>query len=541
MKSFWPVITLFFLSACVTTQPAEFELNADFEEVEANLPSGWEYMFWDSSAYAIELDEFTKRQGRYALKIQALVDSPRYWGAIVARQVPVWFKMREVKLRGYVKREGIERGLGGLWAKIDHEDGFPVYHEQGDWELPPTEDWTWYELSFEMGASAQALSFGGILTGPGTLWLDSLTLDIDGIPYAEAAQVAAQTNERLIAPTLEAAGRALSPSLVSPALLERMRSSRLVQLRMAHPGERNSLSFLRKLVQQGDFDFVMLDVGQLLTPDGPLIPYWPETGEWQEILTDIHLDPTQKVVGIALDDPRESLARIELFWAEKEEHASWKTFDSLHHCLFEDLGQTRISAATIDYLNEVRNDITPFLAEADSSTQLAWTNLIALETYYRSNGSKQHHDQHRLDRIGQLMAEFPDSRALLILPSEAYHLHPNSLSNRISHSLSHLDPLSIDISFGEGQVLSRSGEVEKLPRLLPQSLEFYLQGQGNGPVWYDWSQQQGWWPHTLSTHAYPLIEDAEPHLLIRPGNHVDMTVYLGEASPAHPQREKLKR
>ncbi|MEM9985492.1 MAG: hypothetical protein AAF804_10390 [Bacteroidota bacterium] len=529
------------MSACVTTQPAEFELNADFEKVESNLPAGWEYVLWDSSAYAIELDELTKRQGRYALKMQALVDSPRYWGAIVAREVPVWFKMREVKLRGYVKREGIERGLGGLWAKIDHQDGYPVYHEQGDWELPPTEDWTWYELSFEMGASAQALSFGGILTGPGTLWLDSLTLDIDGVPYGEAAQMAAQTNERLIAPTLAAVGKELPTDRLSPDLRRRVQSSRLVQLRMAHPGERSSLRFLQNLIKQGDFDFVMLDVGQLLDPRGPLIPYWPETGEWQEVLTEISQDPTQKVIGVALNDPMQSLDRLEPHLMGEEAQVAWKRFDSLHHCLYEDLGQTSIAASTIDYLIQVRNGLSPFLADADSATQLAWDNLVALETYYRSNGSEQHHDQHRLDRIGQLMADFPGARALLILPAEAYRLHHNSLSNRVAHSLAHLNPLKMDLTFGEGQVLSRSGEIERLPTLLPQNLEYYLQRHRSAAAWYDWSQYAGWWPQSLATHAYPLQADADPHILIRPTDHVDITVYLGEASPAHPQREKLKR
>lgn len=533
MKVVTLVISWFLVASCVTTQPADYELNADFEKVDDGLPVGWSYTRLDTQSYRMEVDPLEHRTGLRSLRLESVTDSPRTWGTIAVQRLPVWFKMRSVILRGYVKRQNVRAGLGGLWARVEQRDGYPSFREGGDRDLPPTEDWTWYELELPIGQDAREISFGGILTGTGTLWLDSLTLDVNGLPYAEAAAQAAQTTERLLKNSL---AEHLYP-WPSPALIEKLRQHPLVVVRVAAPGDRASLQALQQIYRQGQFDHLLLTCSRfrpqryLPQEPGEVLPRWPASAEWAELLR----EATPALQGISFDDPADLLDRVEAQgWAEGQTPHLWQRIDSLHRCLREDLGRSLVSASAVRLLQRLSDELPPPLAE------LAWRDLRQMEGFYRRNGSRIYLDSLAMANVTQLLqGPQPHRRALLILPTESFGQPGRDQISQLREAWGK-NLFVLTLTVGQGLTLTEQGPAD-LADLGPQCFEYYLDRLLDGPGWVDVQQVEGWLPLNLFLRAHPQASHQQPFLTVDPAVHSDALLYLGEALPAHPYRSKVNR
>jgi erythromycin esterase-like protein len=76
-------------------------------------------------------------------------------------------------------------GYAGLWWRADagkrHGVAFDNMQRQG---IRGTRPWRHYELTLAIPDSTTNVNFGCLLSGAGTAWFDSLTVEIDGRPYA---------------------------------------------------------------------------------------------------------------------------------------------------------------------------------------------------------------------------------------------------------------------------------------------------------------------------------------------------------------------
>jgi erythromycin esterase-like protein len=87
---------------------------------------------------------------------------------------------KHVTVSGYLRGEAITEGYAGLWIRSDGVHAFSDMHDAG---VKGTTPWTRYEISIDVPAGATNISFGAVLSGNGTAWVDSLAITIDGVPY----------------------------------------------------------------------------------------------------------------------------------------------------------------------------------------------------------------------------------------------------------------------------------------------------------------------------------------------------------------------
>ena len=67
--------------------------------------------------------------------------------------------------------------------RIDPDIGFDNMMSSGR-AIRGTTDWTQYEIILDLKPKqAQEIVFGALLVGNGTLWVDKLVLEIDGVVY----------------------------------------------------------------------------------------------------------------------------------------------------------------------------------------------------------------------------------------------------------------------------------------------------------------------------------------------------------------------
>jgi TonB family protein len=90
---------------------------------------------------------------------------------------------KRVRFSGYIKTEGVTQGYAGLWWRVDGSSGVLAFDNMHDRGVTGTTDWKRYEIELPVAADATNINFGALFPATGTAWLDSLAIEVDGVPY----------------------------------------------------------------------------------------------------------------------------------------------------------------------------------------------------------------------------------------------------------------------------------------------------------------------------------------------------------------------
>ena len=179
--------------------PSTDRLNLGFEApsvVTPAAPAGW---YVGGQGYEIVLDTTAPFAGARSLRIRPRGSAEsRTFGVATSSVLARKGMGSTVHLRGYIRTEGITQGYAGLWLRADAEGSRMLALENmGSRGVTGTTPWTAYEITLPVDSAAVNIAFGVLHPGDGTAWFDSLTLDVDGKPLAEAAPPWAPTAEQL--------------------------------------------------------------------------------------------------------------------------------------------------------------------------------------------------------------------------------------------------------------------------------------------------------------------------------------------------------
>lgn len=175
------------LPALGLAQAPPATLNLDFEQVnhQTHRPAGWAAPA--QAGYRVVADSVTRHTGRYALRIQSesAVRTKGAFGVAIWR-LPATFQGKHITLKGFLKTDHVQNGFAGLWLRIDGESGTLAFDNMAQRPVKGTTDWREYSITLPLAAEAQTIHFGGLLPATGTLWLDDLSLTVDGQPLTQA-------------------------------------------------------------------------------------------------------------------------------------------------------------------------------------------------------------------------------------------------------------------------------------------------------------------------------------------------------------------
>lgn len=166
-------------SSCQSTaKPAEYNLS--FEKVADKLPVDWQT--FGSSDYVFSIDSTIAEEGKNSGVIEYNGNAANYKAC--SYTIPETFKGKKIKLTGYIKTENVTGGWAGLWMRIDPQVSFDNMQKNG---ITGTTDWKKYEITLDLNPEkAQKIVAGGLLVGTGKVWIDNLTITIDGKTLADA-------------------------------------------------------------------------------------------------------------------------------------------------------------------------------------------------------------------------------------------------------------------------------------------------------------------------------------------------------------------
>lgn len=156
---------------------------------EAPAPSPWaalELGFEDSSlepwtteaeGYEAALDTDHAHSGRQSVRLFQSSEEGVF-GAVTG-EIPLGdLRGKRLRLSGQVKTRDVEPGQAALWIRVKGPKGNLAFDNLRNRGVTGTADWTRLEATVEIADEAESILFGGYLLGGGTVWFDSLHLEV---------------------------------------------------------------------------------------------------------------------------------------------------------------------------------------------------------------------------------------------------------------------------------------------------------------------------------------------------------------------------
>ena len=138
-------------------------LNLDFEFSDSNsVPLGWRCR---GIGYELKVDSSIFYSGRKCLKIKK-IDKGSYGSATTT--FPLQDAIgKHIRIKGFIKTDGITNGYAGLWYRVDGKDvNRPLaFDNMASYSVKGTTNWEQYSIDVNVDTTAQNIVFGAILSG----------------------------------------------------------------------------------------------------------------------------------------------------------------------------------------------------------------------------------------------------------------------------------------------------------------------------------------------------------------------------------------
>lgn len=167
---------IFFAAGCRQTK----DLNLDFEVIENGLPRDWSYDL-RQPGFSVSLDSVDVVSGKYAIAMEFTGNIVDYHA--FTYRLPDTYAGDTITLSAFMKTENVTDGFAGLWLMVDPDPAWRPYvlsfmEQKG---VTGTNDWRKYEITLDLGSmQGHEVEIGGLLSGRGKMWLDDLSISIDG-------------------------------------------------------------------------------------------------------------------------------------------------------------------------------------------------------------------------------------------------------------------------------------------------------------------------------------------------------------------------
>jgi len=161
------------LPVCAQESTVNESLNLNLEHFTKEFPTGWQE--FGQGSYSVKADSQVKQSGNYSVSIENINEQGF---KALAIDLPENYDGKMIQLSGYIKTENVKDGFAGLWMRIDPEIAFDNMAERG---ITGTTDWQKYEVTLNLDPKkTDKIVLGGLLVGTGKMWLDNLSISIDG-------------------------------------------------------------------------------------------------------------------------------------------------------------------------------------------------------------------------------------------------------------------------------------------------------------------------------------------------------------------------
>lgn len=179
MVSLWPMkFVQFLFMAC----------GVYLSSLQAAAPRGWFLAGSNPAAYDSGIDAQMPYNGHPSAYLKATATRVEGFGTLMQDFRADHYLGKRVRFSAFVKTENVQ-DWAGLWMRVDKGSQMLAFDNMENRPMKGTSDWQKYEVVLDVPQEASGMFFGVLLTGQGTVWLNSAKIEVvdSNIPTTAAS------------------------------------------------------------------------------------------------------------------------------------------------------------------------------------------------------------------------------------------------------------------------------------------------------------------------------------------------------------------
>lgn len=153
---------------------------------------GWMRANLNDAGYESTVDRQIKHSGAASLRIVASDPPAANFGGVAQAVRADAYRGKRVRFSAFVRTDNVTQGGAGIWFRVDDVDGRIQEFDNmfvSDRPLTGTHEWQRVEVVLDVPESAGGLFYGGLLKGSGSMWMDTMHIEVVGVDVATTAPV----------------------------------------------------------------------------------------------------------------------------------------------------------------------------------------------------------------------------------------------------------------------------------------------------------------------------------------------------------------
>jgi hypothetical protein len=147
--------------------------------LSAAVPEGWYLAGSNPADYEAGVDSQAVRNAHPSAYLKAKRPGAEGFGTLMQDVSAAKYAGKRVRFNASVKAQGVQ-GWAGLWMRIDKGTGTVAFDNMENRPIKGTADWRSCDVVLDVPPDATGIFFGVLLSGPGTVWLNSVKVEVVG-------------------------------------------------------------------------------------------------------------------------------------------------------------------------------------------------------------------------------------------------------------------------------------------------------------------------------------------------------------------------
>lgn len=144
--------------------------------VAQSTTKGWFISGDNPDGYMVGTDKAVLHNKLASGFIRSKRDGTKGFGTLMQQTGIRKYAGSKLVLTAYIKAKNV-KGWSGLWARLDDTDSQVLWFDNmQNRPIKGTTDWKKYDIKFDVPQNSATLSFGVLLAGPGTVWINNAAL-----------------------------------------------------------------------------------------------------------------------------------------------------------------------------------------------------------------------------------------------------------------------------------------------------------------------------------------------------------------------------
>jgi dipeptidyl aminopeptidase/acylaminoacyl peptidase len=169
------------------------------------VPSDWALGGTNPAGYETGVDSqiainghpsvYLKSNFAPGLREKSVTPSPEGFGTLWQTFSAKNYAGKRLRLNAFVKSENV-KDWAGLWMKVDKGSQTVAFDNMQDRPIKGTTGWQSYHVVLDVASDATDIYVGIVLAGPGSVWLNSVNLEVVGSEVTTTDQIGHQLRDR---------------------------------------------------------------------------------------------------------------------------------------------------------------------------------------------------------------------------------------------------------------------------------------------------------------------------------------------------------